>query len=336
MSAAERARYGGIESELIGLGGSVNPEIASYKAGLNDKKAKYEELLSLWPKMKALDKQKNKGEVGAKVESLLSELGLPNWKAVRRGDVEKALGTTQAEWEMDDAAIAQKLGKPLYTEQARPGVDEAGAQPYSQGTMDFQNMFRDILTKAVASDMAGGSYNPEQLANATKFVDDTFTASGKIALDDFDRSQRERAASLGRDPNMDFQAGNIIADQSRRLGAERGAQIANRIDQTAMRGLQTASQGLGQLANQDVVRSSFLNDLSQKAFNNRVNLLNQRTGIGNIYQNERFQNVSQAESQTTPGQSGGLLGGLSNLSSGVSGVIDLGKQAVGGIKGILG
>lgn len=349
MTPEERARLQGIESELIGMGGNVNPAIAQYKQGLSTKQVKVDELMSLWNERPGARGYKlgnnksglTKAQVSSKIDNLLNELGLPNWDDVRFGDAEKLKAQISSEINMGDDAIANKLGVPLYLGGSRPGVDESAAQPYGSQTEMLQKMFKDILTKSIASDMAGGTYNPEQLANATKFVDDTFTKSAQVALDDFSNQQRERAAALGRDPNLDQQTSSQIADATARLGAERGARIAGRIEETGLRALQNAMGGSAAAGQMDLTKSGFLNDLAQRAYNNRLTLLNARSGIGDKYSNERYQNVTNTI--FTPGQDGGLLGDLSSITSGISGLGtsvmglgNLGSSAFKGLKDFMG
>jgi hypothetical protein len=208
----------------------------------------------------------------------------------------------------------------------------------AQKDQQIQDLFRDHLIDFMSG--AGKTEpTPEQLAQATDFVDKTFTAPTQTALNqyqsDFTDQQNARAAALGRNPNADIATQQAIFGEGQRntmnLQNQRGAQIQQQamgLNQLANdRSLQGLSAGM-QGVNQGLQTSGFLNSLQQQAMLNRMNLLNQKTGIANFYQADR----GIAGYGTNPG----ILG---NISSGLGQISGIGQQAgnianSGGLAGI--
>jgi hypothetical protein len=282
MTPAEIARMQAIESDILALGGQSRDysAVEKRKAALKNEVAALEaEIAKLRPNNNGADREKGKA-LRTKINAINRDLSLDNDNFAARYGIE--VGKTD------------------------PNAPPPGQDAQS---MEFTRMFQDLLTKSIASDMAGGgNFTPEQLAGATKFVDETFTKSAQVQLDqvsrDFEQQQRARAAALGRDPNMDMQTqaaiGTRLADLNAQLGAERGAQIAGRLDQLPQRALGSAALG-----------SAFFNDLSQRAYNNRLGLINARSGIADRFAAERGRNSTT--SMTTPGEDRGLLGNIGGL-----------------------
>lgn len=165
---------------------------------------------------------------------------------------------------------------------------------------EIQNLFANNLKTFLTN---GTNPTPEDIANASAFVDQTFTNPSQQVLkqqqQDFSDQARATAASLGRDPNADIATQQAIAGESMRQGiglqAERGARIQQATSDQFTRGLQGLQAGQQ--------GSGFLNDLSQRAFTNRMGLLNARSGLADFYQKERSKtSINQATS------SPGLLG----------------------------
>lgn len=192
------------------------------------------------------------------------------------------------------------------------------------------NNYNQLFQQQLTQFLAGGSQNPnptpEQLQQATQFVDQTFTNPSQTALkqygSDFQSQAQGKAAALGRDPNADIATQQAIAGEMAKQGlgiqAERGSRIAQ------------GAQSLNDMAyNRGTQSSNFLNSLTQQAFGNQMSLLNARSGLAGIYQTERGQKAGIA--QTSPG----LLGGLTGAIGQVSGAIGAG-QKLGGMLGGLG
>lgn len=180
------------------------------------------------------------------------------------------------------------------------------------GQQSQQDPSTDLFRQALTHFMAGGSSNPnptpEQLQQATSFVDQTFTNPSQVALDqynkDFTSQAQAQAAAMGRNPNLDIATQQAIQGEIARQGlglqAERGARIqqaARDLNDTGYaRGLQQLKAGMQ--------GSNFLNSLGQQAFANRIGLLNQRTGLADMFQRER-----------QVGKYGTTSGALTNLTS---------------------
>lgn len=196
---------------------------------------------------------------------------------------------------------------------------------------ETQNALTSLFQDQLKSFIVGGSQNPnptaEQLQQATQFVDQTFTNQAQQQLQqqgqDFASQQQAQAAALGRNPNADIATQQAIMSTMARAGqglqAERGARIAQTSrelnDVGYNRGLQNLSAGMQGVG--------YLNSLGQQAFQNRLGLLNARTGIADYYQRNR---ANQGTTQTT---SSGMLTNLNAIQNGVSNVA-LGVGKLGG------
>ena len=224
------------------------------------------------------------------------------------------------------SGLQQNLGN-LYGLQQE---NAANAQPSAN---QFNDLFKQHLTNFLTASQQGVNPTPEQLAQATNFVDQTFTNPTQVAIDKYNSqfadASNAKAAMLGRNPNADTatQAAIYQNGLQNTLGLQqaRGAQIAqtaqNFNDQNFSRmgtGLNAAYQGSG-----------FLNNLTQQAFQNQLGLLNQQSSLANYYQRNRIQNQTGQQSQ-------GLLGGLSDLGNGVGGAITGIGQAAGSLGNIFG
>lgn len=212
---------------------------------------------------------------------------------------------------------------------------DGGAGAFQSETDDIANMFKQLLQQTLTTDFVNqGRPTAEALAASQEFVDQTFTNPSRVAMqqlgDQFQSDARAKAAALGRNPDIDLGTNQAIFQELARneaqLQAERGSRIAGRADEVSYQrpmeqaGFQlgAAQQGLGALQQ----RSGFISDLASRAQQNRMNLLNMRTGLAGIDQAERFKNVSQT---TTP-QGGGLLGTLGGLGKGALGIGEVGGQ----------
>jgi hypothetical protein len=207
----------------------------------------------------------------------------------------------------------------------------------SKGPQEMQDLFRKHILQFVQKDY-GTNPTPEQMAEATSFVDSTFTKPAQEALSqqqgDFESQMSARAAALGRNPNVDIATQQAMLGEAMRgqrgLMQERGSRIAQEARGVNQMGYDRALNRLnvGQLGSQqEMQRSSFLNDLSQRAFQNQMNLLNARTGIGQFHQSERGQNGANTMT-TNPGLLGGAVAAGNQIAQ-------LG-QAYGGISTMMG
>lgn len=209
-----------------------------------------------------------------------------------------------------------------------------------QQKLDFNNYadvtdsFRDLLIGTLQNN---GFASPEQIAQATDYVDQTFTAPAQQQLQQFATNfmnqQSAQAAALGRQPDdLGFRqdAFSTLAREEANLAAQRGSLIQQRADELAFqRPMQQAQLGLA--------GSQFFNDAASRAFNNQINLLNAATTQQQLGQQVRLAggktiqtgNVQQVGQQNaSPFQAGlGLIQGAGN-------VLDM-VGSMGGISGVL-
>lgn len=167
--------------------------------------------------------------------------------------------------------------------------------------------FRQLLSNFISKDY-GESPTPEQIAQASAFVDQTFTAPAQNVVaqnnTDYNNTARATAAAMGRNPNLDIATQQAMLDQTNRadlgIQAERGNRIAQETTGQFTRGLQQlqgAQQG-----------SMFLTGLQNQAMANRLALLDAKSNVGNFFQNER---ANTGNRNTTTG----ALGALKSISS---------------------
>jgi hypothetical protein len=199
-------------------------------------------------------------------------------------------------------------------------------QQYGQASQDYAQtaaQFRDALTR-----FATGSLEPtpEQLAQSTAFVDQTFTAPAEQQFGKFlDQAQEKtanRAAALGRtslDSAINQQFVGQASEVAQQLANQRGSLIAQRADELAYARPQQQLNALGQGA-------QFFNQPLQNAINNRLSLLNAGTAQQQLGLERQLQTGSTMTSQggtstgtaskTEPGASLGTR--LSGLGSQLS------------------
>lgn len=213
--------------------------------------------------------------------------------------------------------------------------DDLIRKQYEAQSAPLMEQFKSLLNQSLTKDFALNGANPaEARAAAEKFTDETFTNAARARLQDF-RSQvegdlRSKAASLGREPNLDSATQSRIFEESMRglrdLELERGARVAERADmlgyQRPLEQLERAAGGLGVYQGQ----SSFITDLANKARENRLNLINMRTGFADRQARERGVNVSQYTNPGLIGAAGGLMQGTAGLVQGYRGLQDLFKN----------
>ncbi len=188
------------------------------------------------------------------------------------------------------------------------------------------DLFKSQLTQFLTKN-ASGAVTPEQVQQASAFIDQTFTNPAQNVLNqnlaDYQAQAQGRAAALGRSPTADIATQQAIAGEGMRqnlgLQAERGSRIQTETNDQFKRGLMGLDAGMQ--------GSNFLNNLGQQAFTNRISLMKGLSGI-----QDRLQRDRGIQGYTT---SPGLMG---NLSSGMSGVNSLvsGGQKLGGMLGGLG
>lgn len=146
-------------------------------------------------------------------------------------------------------------------------------------SQDIDALFKQALTKYAAG---SGNPTPDQLQQATSYVDQTFTAPAQTQYNRFlDQAQSQianRAAQLGRSSTdvgyqREFasQAGNAAED----LANQRGSLIGQRADYLTNQLPQNQLSALYQ-------GSSYFNQPVNQAFNNRLSLLNAATGQQNL------------------------------------------------------
>lgn len=177
---------------------------------------------------------------------------------------------------------------------------------------------------------ADGSVDPNALKSATAFVDQTFTTPAeeqlKLAQSDYLAQAGAQQAALGRGVQDSAFQENLfksLANQRAQLGSQRGQLISDQVLNQPGRDIQTGLQGLSGLEaiqQQRAFAPTFLNQLNQQAFQNRVSLLNNLS-------NQRL--ASAGLTQTQQGPNTGLLGGLTQLGQFAGGIAGLG--GLGGI-----
>lgn len=239
----------------------------------------------------------------------------------------KAFGAKTPEEAKRLQDIESKINE-LFGQQSQAGSSNQAA------SQQLASMFQDNLK----SFLAGGSQNPnpspEQLQQASQFVDQTFTNPAqnqlKQQLNDLQSNYAASAASMGRNPNLDIASQQAFASDASKAGlglqAERGARIqqeATRLnDQNYNRGLQGLNVGMQ--------GSGFLNGLGQQAFTNRMGLLNARSGLADIYQRDR------ANQGTQTNFSSGLLTNLNSIQNGIGNVAMGGSNNASMVQGLVG
>lgn len=172
----------------------------------------------------------------------------------------------------------------------------------------INNLFRNLLVNTMQSN---GFASPEQIAQATQYVDETFTKPAQMQLErfgqSFQESQSARAAALGRQPDDLGYQRELFSELAMRqadIAAQRGAMVQQRADELAFqRPMQQAQLGMQ--------GAQFFNQNAQRLFGNRVNLANIATQQQQLGQQQRMAggrttqtgNVQQIKgSQAAPGE----------------------------------
>lgn len=196
------------------------------------------------------------------------------------------------------------------------GYDTSNS-PMAGSEADLAAAFKDHLAKYLAS--SNGQVSPEVLKQATDYVDQTFTNPAQASFDQFQRqymaNANEQAAALGRQPmdsSIQQQNFRTLGDISAQLGAQRGSQIAQRVDQKPMEQL------------------NFINGLNQQAFTNRIGLMNLQSGLYNNMQDYRVRTAGGSSSKYAPDL--GFLGNASAIAQGLNSA----KTTFGGLFGGMG
>lgn len=199
---------------------------------------------------------------------------------------------------------------------------------------DVSALFKQHLLDFASKDF-GPNPSPEQMEQATSFIDQVYTNPAQAALKtqqgDIESQNQALAASMGRNGNLDASTRAAIANAQMRgqldLNQQRGSLIGNTALDFNNRAYLRAGDQLNALGS----GSNFLNNLTQQSLNNKLALLNARSNIGNVYQNERFQNRITGGG----GTSSGILTNISAIRDGVENVsgIQSGRGLVGGILG---
>lgn len=199
---------------------------------------------------------------------------------------------------------------------------------YNQNPDDMSNLFRQHLTQFLTSKQ-GPEASQEQLANATKFVDQIYTAPAQEAMRqqvaDYTSAAQANAAAMGRAPNLDVATQQAIAGEAIRQQLGLNLNRGQMVGQEALRQNQEGyNRSLNQL-NAALQGSGFLNNLNQRAFENRLNLLNARSGLAKFYQSER--GMSNAGISTSPGLLGGIAGAAGQVAGTIGAIRDI-KQGI--------
>lgn len=221
------------------------------------------------------------------------------------------------------------------------GLGQQLGQQQGQASADYQaiaSQFRDALTRFATGT---SQPSPEQLAQATSFVDQTFTAPAQQQYGQFlqqaqDASSR-KAAALGRsslDSAIQGQFAGQASDVANQLANQRGSLIAQRADELAFGRPQQQLAALGQ-------GSAFFNQPLQNAMSNQLALLNAATAQQNLGLNRQLQTGTSTTrqsgssfgsgSQTTPGASLGSL--IGNAAAGLGGLSPIVSNLFGGSGG---
>lgn len=223
----------------------------------------------------------------------------------------------------------EELIKAEYGQQGAPSAD-VSFDPKDQA---IQDLFREQLMTFMTGSKTSKP-TPEQMAEATAFVDQTFTAPMQEVMRnqsaDYESAAQAKAQALGRNANLDIATQQAIYGENMRnqnaITAERGSRIAQegvrRNEGDFNRGLQGLQAGMNgtQLGFQNqqakMQRSGFLNDLAQRAFNNRMGLLNARSSLNDYMQRDRHGNITKGGGGTTSG----LLTNINSIQNAFSDV----------------
>lgn len=204
--------------------------------------------------------------------------------------------------------------------------DQSGTYQNSiSSNQDVQKLFSDQIKSFIAN---GSQLTPEQIKQASDQVDQTFTAPAQAQLNqqlnDVQSNYNARAASMGRSPSQDLASQQAFASDATRAGLGLQVERGNRIQQSGLNSLQQGMQGTG-----------FLNQLGQQAFQNRMGLLNARTGLADYYQKDR-QNSNVAGTTSSPGLLG-FVGAAGNAAGSIAkGAAGFGALSNGNFGSILG
>ena len=208
------------------------------------------------------------------------------------GDLFKSSSETSSQSEtktrlnIDDLTQRERDRLAFLDQQSQTGARQAGAgvQERLEQQSSLNQAFRDTLLQLATG---SASPTPEQLSEATEFVDATFTAPAQLALDreieDFAGRQQTQAAALGRQASdLGFQEelfGNIVRGQQD-IQAQRAGLVQQRADELAFNRPLQQAQALGQ-------GSRFFTDQVNTLGRNQANLLNIATNQQQLGQRER-------------------------------------------------
>jgi len=181
-----------------------------------------------------------------------------------------------------------------------PGFNEA-----------LTGQFRNLLVDFAGRDEVG-RLTPEGIAEATDFVDRTFTQPASQVLAEsqrqFTAQQEARAAQLGRQPT-DTAFQQQLAQEFTRGGVALASERGQRIGELALKLPQLRQEA-------SLARLTGLSDINERAQRNRLSLLNQQTGFLGQLQQERLS--SKGTTQVTQAPSAGVLGDVAGIASTVA------------------
>lgn len=207
-------------------------------------------------------------------------------------DFQRRLG---AEYEED--VIARELAGQGLIDSSEVSARQTAATERDAALIN--NLFRDALIRFSTGSLQP---TPEQVAQSTAFVDETFTKPAEVQfgrfLDQAQTAQQERAAALGRQATDASYQREFAAQSSQvaqDLANQRAGLIAQRADQLAFERPQQQLSGLLQ-------GSQFFNNSLNQAMANRLNLLNAATQQQQLGLNRQIQSGGYTMNQKGSGQ----------------------------------
>ena len=258
------------------------------------------------------------------------------------GGKKKQKTTTQIEQETEEEKklrnqllqLIQGLSGPGSQYESDLSAARASAPTLSSQDKQIQDLFRNNLISYLSGPSAQGRASPEQVASATDFVDQTFTAPARQQLQEFQKQfgeqQSQQAAILGRQPldtALQDRTAQNLAPLFLQLGAERGSRIAQRTDEVPLRNIQVGLQGLSgvnNILNQQGFQSNFLSNLANQALSNRINLASAQsqgfTGLLDRLRQERFGRAGQTQTGTQDRGLAGFIGGIQQVAQPFAGL----------------
>lgn len=216
----------------------------------------------------------------------------------------------------------------LVTEQTQFREQQLASAEATQPTeldKQIQDLFRKASIEAL-SVTKDGKIDPDRLAEAESFVDQTFTAQAREtqnrSIQQLEQQIAERAASQGRSATDADALDRLIRarlQSDRDLSLERGSRVAQAALALPQQKLAAGIEGLRGVTaaqQQNAFSPTFLSNLNAQALQNRIALANLQTGGIDRLLKERI--AGSGQTTTIPGQDLGLLGNISQIKAGVT------------------